>query len=205
MFCFDIGANVGKWAVANKDNYNEIISIEASPDTFKILLDNTSSIQNITCLCYAVCNNENKEVVFYSSPVHQLSSLNQEWFSAKSRFDKTPYHAIKCASITLDKLIEHYGTPDLIKIDVESGEYLTISSLTKKVPMICFEWASEMHEITLKCLEHLSQLGFDKYYIQYEDDYTFQPQQSDYKSLESIKQELLQTVSKVDWGMIWTQ
>lgn len=189
--CFDIGANIGKWSSANKDKFDKIISVEASPDTFKVLLDKTASIDNVFCLNYAVCNNNNQEVQFHSSSIDTLSTLNAE------------YTTITCASITLDKLIEHYGTPDLIKIDVESGEYLTISSLSTRVPSICFEWAAEMNEVSLKCLDHLSQLGFDKYYIQYEDNYTFRPNQSDYKTLDQIKTELLKSVPKNNWGMIW--
>jgi len=179
MLCFDICANTGKWSLANKDKYKKIISVEASPSAYKKLLDNTSSFKNITCLNYAVCDNNN----------HLSTTMTY-------------------ASITLDKLVEHYGTPDLIKIDVDFGEYLilqylAISSLSTKVPIICFEWTSEMNEVTLKCLEHLSNLGFNKYYIQCQDEYTFQPDKSDYKSLEDVKTELFKTIPKVDWGMIW--
>jgi FkbM family methyltransferase len=37
-----------------------------------------------------------------------------------------------CKYITLYKLIKEYGTPDLIKIDVERGEYSVLSSLSKR-------------------------------------------------------------------------
>ena len=204
MLCFDIGANIGDWSIANKDKFNRIISIEASSDTFNnYLINNTSSFDNIICLNYAVCNNNNEDVIFYIASNHQLSSLNNEWYSNKSRFANISYATITCKSITLDKLIEIYGVPDLIKIDVECGEYLTISSLSIKTPKICFEWASEMNDITFKCLDHLSELGFEKYYIQYCDNYTFEPPNSSYKSLDDIKNELNNTKSKIDWGMVW--
>ena len=32
--CFDIGANVGRWSIANIDNFDKIIAIEASPYIF---------------------------------------------------------------------------------------------------------------------------------------------------------------------------
>ena len=56
--------------------------------------------------------------------------------------------------------------PDLLKIDVEGGEYECIKSLKQKVDCLCFEWAAEMNDITYKCLEYLSVLGFTKFYIQ---------------------------------------
>ena len=37
---FDIGANIGKWSLSNVNNCEKIIAIEASPYTFKRLVDN---------------------------------------------------------------------------------------------------------------------------------------------------------------------
>ena len=34
---FDIGANVGNWTLANMNMANQIISVEADPETFKTL------------------------------------------------------------------------------------------------------------------------------------------------------------------------
>lgn len=131
-----------------------------------------------------------------------MSSLNSEWFGERSRFANTPYKTITCQSITIDKLIETYGVPNLIKIDVEGGEFSTISSLSTKVPTLCFEWASEMNDITFKCLDHLSNLGFQKYCIQYQDNYNFEPSYIHYTTLADVKQTLFNTTSKIDWGTI---
>jgi len=67
-----------------------------------------------------------------------ISSLNSDWYSNKTRFSYIPYTPIICKSVTLDKLAEEYGTPDLIKIDFECGEYSVLLSLSKKTPLICF-------------------------------------------------------------------
>ena len=64
--------------------------------------------------------------------------------SNESRFYNTKYKEIICKKTTIDKLIEKYGKPNLIKIDVEGGEYSCILSLTQKVDLLCFEWASEV-------------------------------------------------------------
>jgi FkbM family methyltransferase len=67
-----------------------------------------------------------------------ISSLNSDWYSNKTRFFYIPYTPIICKSVTLDKLTEEHGTPDLIKIDFECGEYSVLLSLSKKTPLICF-------------------------------------------------------------------
>ena len=211
MLCFDIGAYIGKWTIANKDRYDKIVTIEASPKTYDVCKANLAFMTDkCECINYAVCNNNNEDVQFHVVNNHDgslstLSSLNPEWFSEISRFSfEKDITTIKCKSITLDKLIELYGVPDLIKIDAEGSENSVVASLTKMTPLICFEWASEMNHIAYECLEHLHNLGYEKFYLQYEDDYNFRPDTRLYTSREAVKNELLQTIPKHHWGMIWT-
>ena len=98
-------------------------------------------------------------------------------------------------------LIDIYGIPDLLKVDVEGGEYFCLKSLSKKVPQLCFEWASEVNDITYKCLDHLFSLGYTGFYIQFGDNYTFRP--TTYDDITTTRQILMKTVPKIDWGMIW--
>ncbi len=68
-------------------------------------------------------------------------------FSDESRFGNTDYtvgsYKVSVPTISIDTLIDTYGIPDLIKIDVEGAEELVVKSLTKKVKCLCFEWAVE--------------------------------------------------------------
>ena len=202
---FDIGSNIGKWSLANINNTSTIISVEASPNTFNTLLGNLGNNPKIVCLNYAVCNNNGLDITFYDSVANTLSTINKEWLtSPSSRFYNTGYSVITCKTVTIDNLIQTYGIPELIKIDVEGGEYECVSSLTKKVNNLCFEWASETHEVTFKCLDHLYNIGFTKFYIQYEDNYTYRPDEEQYISdLYSIKTSIRETRPKIDWGMLW--
>lgn len=200
---FDIGANVGNWAKANMHKCEKIIAIEASPITFNKLVDNCKDT-NITLLNYAVSNNNGEDITFYHANCDVLSTMNKEWLTSEnSRFCNQEYTQITCKTITLDNLIKTYGLPELIKIDVEGGEYQCISSLTQKVRMLCFEWASELNEITFNCIDYLSTLGFTKFYMQNGDDYRFMPSSSDYYDIDTVKSKLNNTVEKIDWGMIW--
>lgn len=203
MLYFDIGANIGKWSISNMGNNNKIIAVEPVPNTFNILVHNCTG-RNIVCLNYAVCNNNNEDIILYDAAESTLSTLNLEWLTdSKSRFYNTSYKEIKCPTIKLDDLVEKYGVPDLIKIDVECGEYECITSLTKKANILCFEWASETNDITFKCLDYLYILGYTNFYIQFEDNYIFRPNEYDYYELVVIKDLLGKTIPKRDWGMIW--
>jgi FkbM family methyltransferase len=199
---FDIGSNVGSWTTANINSTDKIISIEASPSTFQKLKNTHQNNPKVVCLNYAVCNNNNKDVTFYECVCDVLSSLNKDWFdNPSSRFYTSKYNPITVPSITIDSLIKEYGVPELVKIDVEGGEFECVSSLTFKVPQLCFEWASETNDITFKCLDYLYNLGFREFYVQYIDNYTFRP--TIYNSIENVKEELSKTTPKDHWGMLW--
>jgi FkbM family methyltransferase len=200
---FDIGANRGRWAYANINAADKIICVEASPSTFTQLHSNISQHPKITCLNYAVCDNSGQDITFYHCPnADVLSTLNKEWLTAEtSRFYNTAYTEIICKTITMDNLIQTYGVPSLIKIDVEGGEYECIKSLHTKVDTLCFEWASETNSVTFKCLDYLEALGYTQFHIQHTDTYTYRP--SSYTTIADVKTQLNNSRPKHDWGMIW--
>jgi FkbM family methyltransferase len=201
---FDIGSNIGRWSLANISSCDKIISVEASPLTFEKLLKNCNGNLNIECINFAVCDNNNNDVIFYEAEGDTLSTLNKDWLTSEtSRFYNNKYKEIICKSITFDKLIEKYGIPELIKIDVEGGEFECIKSLTKKVDNLCFEWASETNNITFQCLDYLVTLDYSLFYIQFEDNYTFRPESEKYTDIDTIKIMLNKTIPKDHWGMIW--
>lgn len=204
---FDIGANIGNWSLANITQCDKIIAIEASPTTFNKLVKNLSNNKNntkIILLNYAVCNNNGSDITFYQADCDTLSTINKDWLTNDtSRFYNYSYKEIICKTISIDKIIEQYGIPDLIKIDVEGGEYECISSLTQKVKLLCFEWASETNNITFKCIDYLFNMGYKEYYMQECDNYIFRPQDNDFYDILKLKTNLSNTIPKKDWGMIW--
>jgi hypothetical protein len=87
-------------------------------------------------------------------------------------------------------------------IDVEGAENLVIFSLTKKVEVLCFEWAREFHNITRQSIDHLLKIGFKRFCIQYEDDYSYYPKEEDFiKDLKILENRL--TNVGPNWGMVW--
>jgi hypothetical protein len=200
---FDIGSNIGNWSLSNINLCDKIIAVEASPITFNELADRCKH-DNIVLLNYAVCDNNGEDITFYHAYTHTLSTINKDWLTNEtSRFYNYPFTQITCKTITIDKLIQIYGMPELIKIDVEGGEYQCITSLTQKAKMICFEWASETNHITYKCIQHLSHLGYTQFYLQNEDQYLFRPLHTDFYDIHTILQNLHNTTPKIDWGMVW--
>jgi FkbM family methyltransferase len=205
---FDIGANVGRYAMANYRNGDvKIVSVEASPITFNKLKEATKNT-TIDTLNYAIAGSDKTTIAFHHChEADVLSTTDIEWLtSPSSRFGNygSRIQTIQVPTMTLDKLVEQYWIPDIIKIDVEGSEDEVISSLTRKVPILCFEWAAEWNAKTLAAIDHLYSLGFTKFHIQNEDHYTYSPPAFEH-SYESVKSTLLQKTHKVDWGMVWAQ
>ena len=175
---FDIGANVGLWSLKNIEKCKKIIAVEPSKNTFEELVKNCIE-KNITCLNYAVSNQNKKEVDFYEKDC--LSTINKNWLcSEKSRSYGAKYTKTTCETIRLDRLVKQYGIPDLIKIDVEGAEDLVISSLAKKVKTLCFEWVREFPLITKNSVNHLMKIGFTKFYVEFGSKFTYVPKEEEY-------------------------
>jgi FkbM family methyltransferase len=203
---FDIGANIGNWALANINKTNTIVCVEASPYIYIKLLENTKLYNNIICISYAVSDSKNDTVEFYDCSEYNggLSTINKDWLcSTQSRFYGTKIeNTLTIKTISLDYLIETYGMPELIKIDVEGAEESVINSLSQKVNLICFEWASEWKDSLKRCIDRLVYLGFTRFYIQNEDNYNFRPTELNITA-DMCKNILDNTIDKVHWGMIW--
>ena len=60
-------------------------------------------------------------------------------------------------------MVEQYGKPNLIKIDVEGYEYNAIKGLTTKMNDICFEWHEEEYENLKKIVNHLKSVGYTEF------------------------------------------
>lgn len=205
---FDIGANVGAYALANyRNGGTKVVSVEGSPVTYQALqvaVEGTS----IDVLHYAVSNHAPSVVFHHCHGAHTLSTTDIAWLtSPESRFGNygDTIESMLVPTITLDALIERYWIPDIVKIDVEGAEDDVISSLTQKVPVVCFEWAAEWESKNVRAVELLVSLGFTKFHIQHGDSYTYTPPQMElsHEHATSFLRERAERAAKVDWGMVW--
>ena len=170
---FDIGFNVGEFTQTCFNKYKDcsVIAVEANPNLCNSVSQHFFTNYNFSLLNNLVSNKEGEEINFYISHNATGVSTASTEFMENSRFTKGSKHLgensinwaapIKVQSTTVDSMIERYGMPDLIKIDVEGYELNVLSGLTQKANDICFEWHEEEKDNLYKILEHLQSLGYD--------------------------------------------
>jgi FkbM family methyltransferase len=170
---------------------------------------------------------------FHMSPMEPGISTASNEFRTKSRFAigsvRNPFPrswwdsrtgGIQVPSITLDEIVRQYGTPDLIKIDVEGYEYEVLLGLATKQKTICFEWTEEMPHVLYKGVEHLQSIGYREFGIigyfvegQYSETVTFNEQgdpflvePDNYYAWEEIEiDKVIQPDRRINYGMLFAR
>jgi FkbM family methyltransferase len=160
--CFDVGANVGNRTRALLKLGARVVAIEpqtACIGTLKLLYGRN---RRFTLLPVALGAAEG-EAELLVSETSVLTSLSPEWIAAvqsSGRFAEYAWRQKQTTPITtLDKLIERYGVPALIKIDVEGYEHQVLKGLSQPVRVLSFEFVPECIAAAYRCLDHLGSLG----------------------------------------------
>lgn len=176
MLLFDVGANRGDAVLAGLQKGYRVVALEPAPRVFKELVKNFIYNPNVLPLRLAVSDSNGERIQFYEANEDGLSTMNEQWLTADGMpYKGKPYRTISVETITLDKLADEYGEPDLIKIDVEGAEWAVFRGLTRKMRTICFEWTLETLVDHEEQLDYLYQLGYREVAPQYIEHHLQEP------------------------------
>jgi FkbM family methyltransferase len=178
MLLFDIGANRGDAVVAGLElSFDKIIALEPAPKMFMMLHNNFKNNPEVVPLKYAVSDSNNEKIEFYECVEDGLSSINIDWLTADNALYKgKEYRTIYATTCTIDSLVEKYGLPDLVKIDVEGAETQVFNGMTCKPKKLCFEWSLftlDQHIEQLKRLRDVN--GYTEFALQYITNHLEEP------------------------------
>lgn len=148
---WDIGAHYGYFTMLASSLVGaegKVISIEASPSTFKVLKENAQGLRNISPFHNAV-SDSNQKISFFELPnlYSEYNTTDITQFEKEEWFKKNKPNKVEVDSITLDSLLlKDNQIPDIIKIDAEGGELAIIKGganllqTTVKSPIIIMEY-----------------------------------------------------------------
>lgn len=134
--CLDVGANIGyaslvMWLKGAKHIY----SIEPNIEAYNLLKKNLSGINNIYLLNLALSDKRKKEKLYLHESIIDKSDSNKvvefsqasSLLSDKNNLGKNYYEV---DAIKLDQLLADIGKkPNIIKCDIEGGEYIIYKQL----------------------------------------------------------------------------
>lgn len=176
MLCFDIGANRGDFTLAALSKGYRVVALEPAPRVFSALVGNFIYNPNVTPLRYAVSGSDYTAIEFFEAEEDGLSTLNLDWLTDESLpYAGKPYRTVMATTITIDTLALLYGTPDLIKIDVEGAEWSVFKGLSSKMGTIAFEWTWATWTEHLEQLKYLEIGGYTQVAPQFIEHHCEQP------------------------------
>jgi FkbM family methyltransferase len=161
---FDIGANVGNRIAALLRCGARVVAVEPQESCVAALKRDYGSEPSVTIVNAAVGPKEGRMVLHTSEDRDTLASVSEHFisrmrstgrFGAGRKWDKD----VEVDVITLDMLIERFGTPSFIKIDVEGFELEALSGLSRKVAVLSFEWTPDLPDNARRCVERCWDLG----------------------------------------------
>ena len=170
---FDVGANSGDKAAVFLRMGARIVAVEPDPQSRKVLQGKFLSYRlkpkPVIIVGKAVSEKIGIETMMIDAPGSALNTLNKKW-AETLRQDK--HRADASASVlefqqessvettTLDQLIDAYGVPFFIKIDVEGYEISALRGLRQPIRYLSFEVnLPEFRQEGLECIELLANLA----------------------------------------------
>jgi FkbM family methyltransferase len=164
---FDIGAHVGDRVASFRRLGARVVAVEPQPAIAKALklLHGRSPEVSI----------ETKAVGRSAGTITMMINIdNPTVSSASPAFVHAAHDApgwegqrwIKSVTVpvtTLDALIEKYGAPAFIKIDVEGFEEEVLAGLTRAVKALSFEFTTIQRDVALACIERCIAIGYARF------------------------------------------
>jgi FkbM family methyltransferase len=160
---FDIGAHVGDRISSFRRLGGRVVALEPQPGPGRLLRLIHGRDPDVTLVRAALSDREGTLTFHVNSANPTVSTASDAFVRAADGasgwegqvWDRT----IVVPCLTLDRLIEDYGRPAFVKIDVEGFEDRALAGLSAPLPALSFEFTTIAREVAQRCLDRLAALG----------------------------------------------
>jgi len=165
--CLDIGGNIGNHALFFAEHFENVITFEPNPRTFKLLDANADLADNVTAMNIGLSDNDVVQTAYFNPRNIAAASVEETHFSEGRSGLKTAEFKLK----RLDGLTElqDVETIDFIKVDVEGHEEACFrgakETLRKHQPVIGLEiLGAQVRDGKTPSLGILESYGYTHFY-----------------------------------------
>jgi FkbM family methyltransferase len=165
--CFDVGAHAGNRVRCWRALGARVVAIEPQPDFVRILRWLYGGDHGVEIVPQAVGRSAGTAELLVSERTPTVTTLSREWVDTVRRepgFEKVEWsRGERVDVVTLQSLIERYGEPGFIKVDIEGFEAEALAGLTTPVRALSFEYVPATRSIALDCIDRLAALAEYRY------------------------------------------
>jgi FkbM family methyltransferase len=167
VLAFDIGAHVGNRVRALRRLGARVVAVEPQEAPRRMLSRLYGADPDVEIVGAACGPEPGTRVLHVAETAPTVSTLSHEWISTVGKTDGfrgVSWGRHETVEVTtLDHLIERFGEPDFVKIDVEGFEAQVLAGLSSPPPLLSFEFLPASIGVARACVERLEALGAYEY------------------------------------------